>query len=59
VVVLADGTVDPERIQIVESAHDGLADAARNAVRQIRFVPGEVNGQPVATVVDFPITFAT
>lgn len=58
-IVLADGSVDGARIDVAEADHDGLAEAARSAARQIKFIPGEVNGTAVAARVLFPITFAS
>jgi periplasmic protein TonB len=56
-VVLADGSVDATQIQVVGEAHEGLAQAARTAIQKIRFIPGEIDGQAVATRVIIPIAF--
>ena len=58
-VVLADGTVDPNRIKITRSLDStfGLDQQAIIAVKQWRFRPGTLKGQPVATIVNVELTF--
>ena len=58
-VVLPDGTVDPNRIKITRSldATFGLDQQAIIAVKQWRFRPGTLKGQPVAVIVNVELTF--
>jgi periplasmic protein TonB len=58
-VVQPDGRVDPSTIEVVVASATQLAEAAKRAVQQIEFQPGEVNGIAVRSVVQFPITYAT
>jgi protein TonB len=58
-VVLADGTVDPNRIKITRSLDStfGLDQQAVIAVKQWRFRPGTYKGQPVPVLVNVELTF--
>jgi protein TonB len=58
-VVLADGTVDPNRIKITRSLDStfGLDQEAIKAVKQWRFTPGTYKGQPVPVLVNVELTF--
>jgi protein TonB len=58
-VVLPDGTVDPNRIKITRSldATFGLDQQAIIAVKQWRFRPGTLKGQPVPVIVNVELTF--
>lgn len=58
-VVLPDGTVDPNRIKITRSLDStfGLDQQAIIAVKQWRFRPGTLKGQPVAVIVNVELTF--
>jgi TonB family protein len=58
-VVLADGTVDPNRIKITRSLDStfGLDQQAIIAVKQWRFRPGTYKGQPVPVLVNVELTF--
>jgi periplasmic protein TonB len=58
-VVLADGSVDPNRIKITRSldATFGLDQQAVVAVKQWRFRPGTYKGQPVPVLVNVELTF--
>jgi TonB family protein len=58
-VVLADGSVDPNRIKITRSldATFGLDQQAVLAVKQWRFRPGTYKGQPVPVLVNVELTF--
>jgi TonB family protein len=58
-VVLPDGTVDPNRIKITRSLDStfGLDQQAVIAVKQWRFRPGTLKGQPVAVIVNVELTF--
>jgi len=51
----SDGTI--ARVDIVSDPGEGLGPAAARAVRELRFRPAKVNGQPVATTVPFTIHF--
>jgi TonB family protein len=58
-VVLPDGTVDPNRIKITRSLDStfGLDQQAIIAVKQWRFRPGTLKGQPVPVIVNVELTF--
>jgi len=58
-VVRADGTVDPNSIRITRSLDSafGLDEQAMIAVRQWRFRPGTLHGQPVSVLVNVELTF--
>jgi TonB family protein len=58
-VVLPDGTIDPNRIKITRSLDStfGLDQQAIIAVKQWRFRPGTLKGQPVAVIVNVELTF--
>ena len=55
--VLANGTVDPRRIRITRSLDPGLDREAAIAVRQWRFRPSLLLGQPVASRVIVELAF--
>ena len=55
--VLANGTVDPNRIRITRSLDAGLDREAVLAVRQWRFRPSTLLGQPVACRVAVELAF--
>jgi TonB family protein len=57
VVVLADGSVDPDRIRITRSLDRGLDQQAILAVRQWRFRPSLRLGHPVASRVTVELAF--
>jgi TonB family protein len=54
-VVDVDGTVNQARI--VRSLHPELDEQAILAVKQWRFAPGTMNGQPVPVLVEIELTF--
>src|SRR3954471_5153358 len=58
-VVLPDGSVDPNSIRINRSLAStlGLDQQAVIAVKQWRFRPGTLKGQPVAVIVNVELTF--
>lgn len=56
-VVRADGSVDPTSVRVLSEERDGLGDAARKAITEIRFKPGKKNGEPVAAEVTIPIAY--
>ena len=57
-VVQPNGRVDASTIEVVVASANQLAEAAKRAIQQIEFQPGEVNGVAVRSVVQFPITYA-
>jgi TonB family protein len=57
-VVQPDGTVDESTIKVMVATVSALGDAATRAVKQIRFNPGKVDGQPVRALVLFPVIYA-
>jgi periplasmic protein TonB len=57
-VVQPNGRVDPASIEVIVASANQLAEAAKRAIQQIEFQPGEVNGVAVRSVVQFPITYA-
>jgi len=57
-VVTAAGRVDPESIEIVESAHPALEAATMRFLRELRFEPGDLDGRAVPVLVRFPVTWA-
>jgi len=42
---------------VVSATHQLFGDSARNAVMQWKFLPGRLNGQPVATIFRLTVTF--
>lgn len=56
-VVKADGKVDAESVQIIQSPADALSEAAKVAVARIQFKPGEKDGTPVPCRVVMPISY--
>jgi protein TonB len=58
-IVGPDGAVDVSSIQVQSADDDRLQEPAKKGLAQIQFVPGEVDGQPVATRVVFPVRFVS
>ncbi len=56
-VVGADGRVEPEGIEVLESSHPAFAAAVRATLPRMRFKPARVGDRPVRQLVEFPITF--
>ncbi len=58
-IVLPDGSVDPKSIKITRSLDStfGLDQQAIIAVKQWRFRPGTLKGQPVPVIVNVELTF--
>lgn len=56
-VVDKTGKVDPKSIKVVSSSVPQLSEAAKKAVAEIKFKPGQFKGQPVASVVLLPIVY--
>lgn len=56
-VVKADGNVDAESVQIIQSPSDALSAAAKVAVARIKFKPGQKDGSPVPCRVVMPISY--
>jgi TonB family protein len=57
-VVEPNGRVDSKSIEVLVATATQLGEAARRAVQQIEFHPGEVNGVKVRALVQFPVTYA-
>ncbi|HEX7049142.1 MAG TPA: energy transducer TonB [Longimicrobiales bacterium] len=57
-VVGPDGRVEPETIKVLAATASALGDAAREVAKQLRFVPGKLNGKPVRTMVALPIVYS-
>jgi TonB family protein len=51
----SDGTI--AKVDVVNDPGEGLGAAAARAVRQLRFSPGKVDGEAVATTIPFTIRF--
>jgi TonB family protein len=56
-VVGSDGAPIPSTVRVVTSSHDLFATAARIAVREWRFSPPVVDGQPVSIVIPVRVSF--
>jgi periplasmic protein TonB len=56
-VIEANGTVDMSSIQIIESPHEQLSNATRQALDRFRFTPGQYNRQNVRVLTQMPITW--
>lgn len=54
-VVETDGR--PSSIQVIQPLHPLLDSAAVAALRQVRFIPGKQNGQPVRVRMQLPVRF--
>jgi protein TonB len=54
-VILEDGTVDPESIVIEETTHPSFAEPATRLARRMKFQPAAVMGQPVKVLISIPI----
>jgi protein TonB len=57
VVIAADGTVDHARVTKSLDAVHGLDESALSAIRQWRFEPAVLNGQPIAVWSPIVMTF--
>ena len=55
--VTADGSVDPESVEVVQTENEDLGAAAIQAIRQIKFKPGKKDGSAVASRVLIPIAY--
>lgn len=51
------GRIEPENVEMLESAHAMLASAVREALSRYRFTPGEAGGRRVRTRVQVPFDF--
>ena len=56
-VIDEEGKVDRSSVEVVTASIGALGDAAKSIIHRIRFTPGEVNGQPVKTRIQFPIEY--
>lgn len=54
-VILEDGTVDPESIIIVQNSHPSFAEPATRVARRMKFKPAAMMGQPVKVLISVPI----
>jgi TonB family protein len=55
--VLSNGTVEPESTTILTTAHEQFNDAAFRTVRRMRFRPGMVGNSPVHVWIEYPVEF--
>lgn len=53
--VLEDGSVDAESIQITSTSHEQFDDPTIRSVSVLRFRPAKVNGRPVRVWIELPI----
>jgi protein TonB len=51
------GRVEPGSVKVLESSHDPFAEAAIKAIRDSRFRPGRMNGEPIRQLVQQRIRF--
>lgn len=56
-VVMRDGRVDPNSIEVVETTNDEFSSPAERAVKQMAFRPGRVEGETVAVRVQQSLAF--
>ena len=56
-VIGMDGRVEPGSVRIIASPHDALSHAARAVIEGSEFRPGEIDGEPVRTLVQTEIGF--
>ncbi len=56
-VVRADSTMDPASIRVIGATNDEFTDAVRAALPRMRFRAAELNGKPVAQLVQQPFGF--
>jgi TonB family protein len=57
-VVNADGRADLSTFKVLKSDHQEFADAVREILPDMRFIPAEIGGQKVKQMVQQPFTFA-
>lgn len=55
--VMEDGRVDSASVQVLQTAHEGLNDAAMGAVRILRFRPAQAFGRRVKAWIELPLVF--
>ena len=58
-VIERDGSVDKASIMVVAATIRRLGEAAKAAVERVKFTPGEVDGRPVRTQIEFPVVYRT
>lgn len=56
--ILPDGTVDSTSVTVESATDTQFGPAAVRVVRQLRFRPATLGGEPVAVWVSFPVAFA-
>ena len=57
-VVDADGNVEVASLKILKSSHELFAQAVKDMLPQMKFIPAEVKGAKVKQLVQQPFTFA-
>ncbi|HET6681360.1 MAG TPA: energy transducer TonB [Gemmatimonadaceae bacterium] len=57
-VVDTTGRADPSTFKVLKSSHDLFANAVKQALPQMRFIPAEVGGRKVKQLVQQPFGFA-
>ena len=58
-VIKPDGTVDRASIEVVAATIRRLGEAAKEAIRRVKFKPAEVDGRAVGTLIEFPVVYRT
>ncbi len=58
-VIKPDGTVDRASIEVVAATIRRLGEAAKEAIRRVKFKPAEVDGRAVRTLIEFPVVYRT
>jgi protein TonB len=60
-VVIVEATIDKngnvDRVRVIKGLPMGLAESAERAVRQWKFKPGTLNGQPVDVIFNLTVNF--
>jgi protein TonB len=56
-VVDTSGRAEAGSLKILKSSHDLFAQAVKNALPQMRFIPAEVGGRRVKQLVQQPFSF--
>ena len=56
-VIEPDGTVDRTSIEVVAATIRRLGEAAKDAIRRVKFTPAQVDGRAVRTLIEFPVVY--
>lgn len=56
-VVSADGRVEPSSFRVLSTTHVAFGESVRRSIHCMRFIPAELNGQPVRSLVQQPFVF--